>query len=707
MRTVAVLVVLSLAARDTAHAEQVRTWAVGAADLAAARSDSVAVTSFGRLFLAPRVARLGAGEHAIEAAHVWAVATDARGNVFLGTGPDGRVVRIPPVGTPSVLWSAPEPMVSALASLPSGDLLAATVPGGKIYRIRPEGKAEVWCETGERYVWSMAATPDGTVFAGTGDRGIVLRVGPSGHAETLFDSDEAHFTALLPREDGSLLAGGADRGVVYRIDPGGSASVLLDGDMDEVADLAADADGSVVAALLASPESDPQPPALRIQLPQGDPIGARPDAAAQAEERDNPTLQAIIEGLAPQGDPRPSPRLRGKVVRIAKGGAVAELWRSSAEAPLCVAIDDERRVLFGTGEPARLYRIDSGGEAALLATLREAQVTVLLGSGAAYFAATSNPAGVYRVERRAPESGSLVSRPFDALVPSRWGAVRWRVENAGPGNAEFEARTGNRANPDDTWSPWGPAVTAASGGDLHVPDGRFLQLRARLAGDGATRSRVADVSVSYAPHNRPPAVESFRTETGADAVASSATFRYRVADPDGDAAAVEVQYRSVGGADWKTATAAALPGASDGAESAGAWRDGKAIWNVSEVPEGEYELRAVATDDSANPPGEGRRHATEPPVVVSVDRTLPNVEMRRLGDGLLEIVVADPASGVRRLEILEGDRALFSARPVDGICDSRRETFRIAANDAGAGPSRRVRAVDAAGNATVLDVPPR
>lgn len=53
-----------------------------------------------------------------------------------------------------------------------------------------------------------------------------------------------------------------------------------------------------------------------------------------------------------------------------------------------------------------------------------------------------------------------------------------------------------------------------------------------------------------------------------------------------------------------------------------------------------------------------------------------------------------------------GDRLLFLARPVDGVCDSPRETFRIDPDELGAMERPTgLRAVDRAGNAAEQPLP--
>ncbi|MBZ5640677.1 MAG: hypothetical protein LAO51_18215 [Acidobacteriia bacterium] len=707
----AALLPAALAAAALAHlpagAVHTRIWSPSAFDLERGDADGVAVTTRGRLFLVPRFASLGGPRLAGTPAHVWSAAADPSGNVILGTGPEGRVIKVTPAGVASVLFTTADTMVTSLAFLPGGDLLAGTAPGGKIYRIGPSGKGSVWCETGERYVWSLAIAPDGTVFAGTGEQGILLKIDRTGKAEPFFDSDEAHLVSLALLPGGGLIAGGAGRGLVYRIDGEGHARILHDDELPEARAVAIAPDGAVYAALLGPPEAEPRAPAVRIQVAGGAEIGASPDHVGDLQERPGPTLEGVIEGLPAAREER-GRGVRGKVIRIAPDGTDTEIWRSSIEAPFCLLLDKEGRVLFGAGEPARLYRSEAPDEVALVASFPEGQVTGLLAAGGAVVAATSNPAAAFRMEGEAREAGVYVSRPFDAGTLARWGTIRWLAEGA-PGRAEFYTRTGNTGDPDATWSAWSPALTDPAGSKVTNPDGRFVQWRARLAGGDAAGSRVSSASISFAPVNRSPALRELVLEAPKLSVSGKATFRFGVADPDGDPVSVEIRYRKLG--DEAFAVAARVEsietatGAGD--EDEAAFKDGKAVWDTASVSEGVYEVRAIASDRAANFPDEGKERPSSPPLHVTVDRTPPVIEARRIEGGAVEVKATDALSPVNRLEAMRDGKVVFQARPMDGVSDSREEVYRIAAVDLGSGTGavQSLRVLDDAGNVAETPVP--
>ena len=81
------------------------------------------------------------------------------GSLYLGTGHRGRVYRIK-AGASSLVWTADQPEIFALAVDAQGALYAGTSPDGKVYRIA-QGKAAEYFAPGAKYIWSLALGRDG------------------------------------------------------------------------------------------------------------------------------------------------------------------------------------------------------------------------------------------------------------------------------------------------------------------------------------------------------------------------------------------------------------------------------------------------------------------------------------------------------------------------------------------------------------------
>jgi hypothetical protein len=698
-RIVLALLAAGLAFAGQAWPAQTRVWSERPEDLKAGEANGVTLTSKGMLYPSPRLIRLGEGRMPGEPIHVWSMTQDDAGNVYLGTGPDGQIIRISSAGQQSLFYTVDEPLVSALAVDGSGQLLAGTAPGGKIYRIRPDGTGALWSETGERYVWALAVASDGAVYAGTGERGTILKISSAGSATPFFDSDEPHVVSLLPTPDGGFLAGGSGRGLVYRIDSEGNGIVLYEDELPEVTALAMDSNENVLVAYVAPPQPESKRPAVKLRLPDGVEVGRSDENVGRLEESTGPVLRGYIEGL-PEDAKDEEIRLRGLVVRISETGEVERLWRSSSEAPFCL-LGDGDEVVFGTGEPARLYRIPADGDVALLATLREAQVTGMLGSRRSIVFATSNPASAYQLDGSSGDAGTFVSRPFDAGGQARWGAIRWSIGGGDDGaQVEIYTRTGNSHDPDGTWSAWGPAMTDPERSRVVNPDGRYLQWRARFVSARPESNHLSSIMVHYEPYNRSPRVKDFGLSGTGRWVADEATFGWATLDPDEDPVEMSFEYRESDGSRW-TSVAVPPSDTSGNPRPAKGWRDERFEWNTAEIDEGEYEVRVVASDRAANDAAEGRSFVVSPPLRVIVDRTPPRHELRPTGPDRYELTLEDALSEIRRLEVLADGRVLHTVRPVDGVCDSLRESFSVELTDSGGEPG--LRGVDAAGNQ--VDIP--
>src|SRR5919202_1076208 len=185
-------------------------------ELLSGESHGVSVTDVGALMLAPQFTKV----FDTEQAYVWSGAADAAGNVYLGTGHDGKIFRVGADGRGSLLYDAPELDVTALVVGRDGALYAGTSPDGKVYRITAEGKADVYFDPPDKYIWSLAVMSDGSLAVGTGDKGklyrvsaagtdpggLVLRVSPEGKAFALYDSPLREIHALSVAADGSIYA---------------------------------------------------------------------------------------------------------------------------------------------------------------------------------------------------------------------------------------------------------------------------------------------------------------------------------------------------------------------------------------------------------------------------------------------------------------------------------------------------------------------
>src|SRR6185436_6575723 len=146
------------------------------AELLKGEARGVSITDNGVVTLAPRLDRV----FDTEQPYIWSTAADGAGNLYLGTGHDGKLFRVTADGKGALLYKAAELDVTAIAIAKDGGVFAATSPDGKVYRVTADGKADVYFDPGDKYIWSLAVLPDGALAVGTGDNGKLYRVRAAG-----------------------------------------------------------------------------------------------------------------------------------------------------------------------------------------------------------------------------------------------------------------------------------------------------------------------------------------------------------------------------------------------------------------------------------------------------------------------------------------------------------------------------------------------
>ncbi len=235
---------------------------------------NLSLTSDDELALAPRFDTVFNTEQTL----IWSAVADSKGNVYLGTGHDGKIFKVDPSGKGIQIADLAELDVLALAVDSKDVLYAGTSPDGKVYRIEPGGRLGVFYDPGVKYIWSLIFDKQGRLLVGTGDRGVIYRVTPDGKGESFYDTDETHIMSMALDKDGNLIAGGDPKGYVYRISPEGKAFVLYDSGMREVHSVAVGPNGTIYASVISGEPSPAPVPAPAPSSPDR-PSGAQPSVS--------------------------------------------------------------------------------------------------------------------------------------------------------------------------------------------------------------------------------------------------------------------------------------------------------------------------------------------------------------------------------------------------------------------------------------------
>src|SRR5687768_17072445 len=342
-------------------------------DLLRGEARGVSITDTGVLMLAPRFTQM----FNTDQPYIWSSVADAAGNIYLGTGHDGRLYRVPADGRGTLLFDATELDVTALAMGRDGALYAGTSPDGKVYLIGPDGKAEVFFDPPDKYIWSLAILPDGQLAVGTGDNGKLYRVGAANSKpenSLLVDTNETHVISLAVDAKGQLIAGTDPGGLVLRISPDGKAFALYDAPLREIHALAPAPDGSIYALAISDAASAP-----RGSTPA--PTAPQPSDGSGGQGSTTVTITSIDEpGAQPQSAPTAGrsrnelTNARSAVLRILPDGGTDLLWSSSSITAFAIAARSPGVVLIGPADKGRIYSVTNDGRDTLLLQSSEGQI---------------------------------------------------------------------------------------------------------------------------------------------------------------------------------------------------------------------------------------------------------------------------------------------------------------------------------------------
>lgn len=441
----------------------------------------VSIDENGAISLAPRSSEI----FNTAQSYIWSSAVDSAGNIYLGTGSDGKIFKVSPGGAGTLFYDTGELNVAALAIGRTGEIYAGTAPDGKVYRIDASGTGSVFFDPKEKYIWSLAVLPDGSIAVGTGENGRIYKVkSANANAESslLFDTSETHIISLASDRQGNLYAGTDSGGLVLRFSSDGKPFALLDSPLREIHDLKVGADGSVYALALSNSAAT-----------------ARPQTSTETASTTETTVTPQPQTPKSRYDLSAA---KSAVYRILPGGGNEIIWNSPNVIGFSLyAHQTGNGVLVGTSDKGRIYSVTNDGRETLVLQTNENQISTLFSSGQNLYATSSNQGKIYRFGGASDAEATYESPVLDAKTAASWGRIWWRSG----GNVQIQTRSGNTEKPDETWSAWSASLTDAKGAQISSPVAKYLQWRAVLR---TPNSVLNEVKVSYLPRNIAPEILS-------------------------------------------------------------------------------------------------------------------------------------------------------------------------------------------------------
>jgi hypothetical protein len=719
------LLLLFFAANVWAVAPQF--WRVRSAeDFLAGDIDGFAVTSRGELRPGPSVRKLAT----ISDPFVLSQTTAPNGDRFFGTGNAGKVYRLR--GTEmKAIWTAPEQEVYSVA-FHDGTLYAATSPNGKIYRLNPEdGKATPFFDPKQAYIWAMAFVPGGDLVVATGVEGKLFRVNASGEGKVLFDSLDTHLRSLAVKSDGTLLVGGSSKARIYEVKPDGTSHALFESPLSEISALYVDSSGVGWAAGATNVPPSTAPTKSQPAKPAGQATTSTTASGSGGEKKDEKEQTGTVEvsvsfdDQSPGGSNAATQAGSGEIYRINPDGFVETVRKFDHEMVYAITGGPNGSIVLSTGPQGRIYSLKEG-EVSLLATVPEKQVVSISTSGNDTLITTTNSGAVYRMDGTPSPRAEFRSASKDVERFSRFGTFRIEGRDLDGGHVAIAFRTGNTRTPDATWSAWSMPVSAAQG-SINAPAARYVQWKVSTPKPSPSTS-IDTVTVAYLNRNVAPTIDSVTVQDPAVVYITGSyppspqvveatnpdeygiftsldtprgqnepgkkvfrkgfrTVVWRARDENGDSLRYSLSFRRKGADKWLRLR--------DNMDET------SLNFDTSQLPDGTYELRLVASDAQDNPdmPLTDEKEGIE----FGVDNTPPSISFTAEGDEVV-IKVTDKLSPVGKVEYSADAQKWIRMIPVDGIADSPSETYRLQ-RAALAGKFVIVRAVDAYYNVATESIP--
>jgi len=640
-------------------------------DFEKGRPKNVSISSKGEVTLPPTLKQFVETEEN----YIWCLAEDSKGNIFAGTGNEGRIFKIASDGKSEIFFDSPEVSIHAIVIDKDDNVYAGTSPDGLVYKITPDGNATTLLTSKEKYVWALAIDEDGNLYAGTGTNGKIFKVTPDGKDSVVYDSEESHIMSLLYR-DKNLYAGSEGSAIIYKIGADDKVSVVYDADDKEIHCLAMDKHGNLFAAAT----SGPAPKA------------------------------------GPQGQPPPpgEKKKQSSIYKIDLFGIVSKIWSVSDRLMLSMVVDEHDNIIVGTGDKGQIYSVKPDGEqSTALVKCEEAQaLAVLKSASGSMFISTGNAGKIYQLTSDRLKEGTLVSKTYDARLISKWGNIEW--ERIAPTDTQITlaTRSGNTSKPDKTWSDWSDEYSDATGQKILSPPARFIRWRAKLTTSNPKVAPVLKVvKVVHLQQNVKPNIASVSVTRGGAASGGQKappqrapsppktgdkklTVKWQVKDPNNDSMEYTVYYKGVNEQNWKLLKEEL--------------KTNSHSWDSTSMPDGRYQIKVMASDKFSNPANlvKTAEKISQP---FEIDNTQPTISeitaTKANGSFTIAFSVEDNMNHIKEAKYAIDGGDWQIAFPVDDIFDSMKEdfSFRTPADLKDGEHTIIIKITEAAGNVSAKD----
>jgi len=685
-RQAVVLLIVFLFSLQAIHAVVPKKWELYRfEEFLKGKFDGVAVSYEGVLTLSPKEEKIqGPGEE-----FYLSILFSGKDEFFIGTGHSGKIFKMDKSGKSELYFQVPEMDVLCLAKDQKGDLYAGTSPNGKIYKITAKEKGAVFFDPQEKYIWDLMFTDTGSLLAAVGENGGIYEIGPQGNGMSILKAEENHILCLYRDRNGDLLAGSGGKGHLYRISTKRIAKIVFESPFEEIRNIVQDKTGQIyvtAGGMVSKPKANSLFP-TGAAASVGTAITVTPASSKTPD---------ISMGKKSQ----PS-----ALYRVDALGAAKMLWSSSEEMIYSLLWDSAKnRILFGTGNKGRIYSADPSDKIALLMQKNSEQIFHLSSHYGKIYILSNNPSLLSCLIPNQRFNGVYTSRILDTSVPASWGRMNWEAQLSDDTSLQFYTRSGNTREPNKTWSEWSPPYQNRKGEQILSPKARYLQFQVRFKTQSGRESpQVKKVELFYQEINLEPKLLSLEllppnvvflkpleqedviwgedqksTRENSSGTKNKTyvmpkkqikkgyqTVIWQAADKNGDDLAYSIHIRKNNSNQWRVLK-----------EN---WRESLFAFESITLPDGLYFIKVKASDSPSNPLGMDLENEKISRALI-IDNSLPVIRnlkvSRKKGLLTISLMAEDSFSPIKDMKFFVRPGNWKSIFPEDGICDSKKETFK-------------------------------
>jgi len=464
--------------------------------------------------------------------HIFAMAIDGSGGLLAGiSGRECKLCRFKGDKMEVLFEPDDAKYIFAIALDADGNIYLGTGPEGNIYGLDPRGKkARVVYHSQDKNILSLAIGQDGSIYAGSDGRGLVYKMDPdTENATVLYDSEQPEITALLIADSKKLnannLYASATSAKIVQTQTQFAAS-SYGGYSTDRAEAKAEEDKSL-----------------------GENKG---DLKLEVANTKKPTSTKSPSGPPPISKGA-KPSKASHIYEITKDGFVTDVFGQAVVFFCLVEQDGKLLAGTGNSAKLFSIDPALEQQAVIYEDQQAAQITAIAAAGADAYLGTANPAKLVKLSCGFAAEGTYISDLIDAGQPAKWGKLQLEADIPEECHVLVASRSGNVKDVNDpTFSPWSEPVVVAGPIQLRCPLGRFCQYKLILQSrDGSKSPLIREIAVASTVPNRAPKVASVVVSRVATA-SKQGYFKisYVTKDVNGDKLIYKIDFRKLGRTSW-------------------------------------------------------------------------------------------------------------------------------------------------------------